>query len=256
MKENQASTWFLSFITGRGTYQETKFDEDAEKRHRVLPRSRLHPRQRRRARAEGGRGLEGQEDALDRAADSGHRRARATRSATSTSPATRSSRPRPEAALQAESRASTTAEKKVREGFEKAHGDLRRRRLLEFTGYPGLQVPRRAGSRPSPEPPEALRGGRSRGARGRPADRRRDDADAGRAAVLRQPHHVHRQHDDARQRHPARAAAVRRRRLQHRSAEVQHQAAESARLLQAARRHGKDVNVEKTPDATTRSTSS
>jgi outer membrane protein insertion porin family len=30
MKENRAS-WFLSFITGRGTYQETKFEEDAEK---------------------------------------------------------------------------------------------------------------------------------------------------------------------------------------------------------------------------------
>ena len=54
-------------------------------------------------------------------------------------------------------------------------------------------------------------------------------------AVLRQPHHLRRQHDDARQRHPARDAAVRERRLQHRGAEVQHQAAQSARLLQAAR---------------------
>ena len=30
MKENRAH-WFLSFITGRGTYQETKFEEDAER---------------------------------------------------------------------------------------------------------------------------------------------------------------------------------------------------------------------------------
>ncbi len=30
MKENRAQ-WFLSFMTGRGTYQETKFEEDAEK---------------------------------------------------------------------------------------------------------------------------------------------------------------------------------------------------------------------------------
>src|SRR5207237_2138515 len=30
MKENKEQ-WFLSFISGRGTYQETKFDDDAEK---------------------------------------------------------------------------------------------------------------------------------------------------------------------------------------------------------------------------------
>ena len=33
MKENKPSSWFLSFITGRGTYQEAKFDDDAEKVH-------------------------------------------------------------------------------------------------------------------------------------------------------------------------------------------------------------------------------
>ena len=54
-------------------------------------------------------------------------------------------------------------------------------------------------------------------------------------AVLRQPHHLRRQHDDARQRHPARDAAARGRRVQHRGAEVQRQAAQPARLLQAAR---------------------
>ena len=30
MKDNKQQ-WFLSFITGRGTYQEAKFDDDAEK---------------------------------------------------------------------------------------------------------------------------------------------------------------------------------------------------------------------------------
>ena len=65
-------------------------------------------------------------------------------------------------------------------------------------------------------------------------------------AVLHQPHHVRRQHDDARQRHPARDAAVRERRLQHRGAEVQHPPVESARLLQAARR-SEEHHVEKTP---------
>ena len=69
-------------------------------------------------------------------------------------------------------------------------------------------------------------------------------------AVLRQPHHLHRQHDDARQRDPARDAAGRGRRVQHRGAEVQRQAAQSARLLQGARRAGKDVDVQKTPNET------
>ena len=40
-----------------------------------------------------------------------------------------------------------------------------------------------------------------------PRDRRRDDQDERGQAVLRQPHHVHRQHDDARRRGPARDCA-------------------------------------------------
>ena len=97
---------------------------------------------------------------------------------------------------------------------------------------PGLQVPRRSRTRRARRRPQALA---ARAREPRPADRRRDDADAGGQAVLRQPHHVRRQHDDPRQRHPARDAAARERGVQHRGAEVQHQAAESARLLQAAR---------------------
>ena len=89
-------------------------------------------------------------------------------------------------------------------------GDLRRRRPLRNDAVPGV---------------------RARGRQGQ-----RHDPHQRRQAVLRQPHHVPGQHDDARQRHPARDAALREQRLQHRSAEVQRQAAQSARLLQAARR--------------------
>ncbi len=83
---------------------------------------------------------------------------------------------------------------------------------------------------------------RSRTGRG-PGHRRRHDADPGRQAVLRQPHHVRRQHDHARQRDPPRDAPVRERRLQHRGAEIQHPPAQSARLLQAARGPGQGRDV-------------
>ena len=121
------------------------------------------------------------------------------------------------------------------QGAREGAGDLRRRRLLRVHRLPRLQVPRRS------EPERARGAGLAQSARGTAgqrhhADRRRDDADAGRAAVLRQPHHLHRQHHDARQRDPARDAAARERRVQHRGAEVQRQAAQSARLLQGARR--------------------
>ena len=138
------------------------------------------------------------------------------------------------------------SEKKIRKGLEKAREVYGAGGYFEFTGFPDYKF--RDDPNPTePEAPDALKAPEPPKPRPAPADRRRDDADAGRAAVLRQPHHLHRQHDDARQRHPARDAAGRGRRLQHRGAEVQRQAAESARLLQAARRHGKDVDVEKTP---------
>ncbi len=86
-------TYLLGLIGDGGTYQETKFDDDAEK---VVAYYRDHGYLRANVgapAAEGARGLRRQEDALDRAARFRSPRARATRSAPSTSPATRSSRP-------------------------------------------------------------------------------------------------------------------------------------------------------------------
>ena len=65
--------------------------------------------------------------------------------------------------------------------------------------------------------------------------RRCDASRSGRAEVSHQPHHVRRQHHDARSGDSPRAARVRRRRLQQRSAENEHPPPESAWLFQAAR---------------------
>ena len=115
------------------------------------------------------------------------------------------------------------SEKPIRKGLEKAREVYGAGGYFEFTGYPDYKF------RDVPDPSRAADAGGARGrSRRRPAGPPIVDVTmqmAGRQAVLRQPHHLHRQHDDARQRDPARAAAVRGRRLQHRSAEVQHQAA-------------------------------
>ena len=56
--------WFLSFINGRGTYQETRFDDDAGQDRGVLSESRVHQGERRCARSQSGRRVERQEDAF------------------------------------------------------------------------------------------------------------------------------------------------------------------------------------------------
>ena len=135
--------------------------------------------------------------------------------------------------------------KKLDDGNKKAQEVYGGARLHGVHAVPDVEVQRR---------PEQSRDGAGRagpdGARACPsrptataaaedvqaAGRRRHDADQGGAAVLRQPHHLHRQHDDARQRDPPRDAAGRRQRLQHRGAQVQRPPPESARLLQGARR--------------------
>ena len=176
---------------------------------------------------------EDKQDALGRAADPGRRRARATASASSTSPATRSSRARCCGRSSRSRRATTTARKRS------GRASRRRRRCTapaatwSSPGYPDYKSSATSPTRQSRQAPAALAAVPDKPAG--PADRRRHDADSGGQAVLRQPHHVCRQHDDARQRHPARDAAVRERRLQHRGAEVQHPPAEPARLLQGAR---------------------
>ena len=98
-------------------------------------------------------------------------------------------------------------------GIREDQGDLRRRRSLRNDAVSGIPAGRQ--------------------------QRQHHDPDQRGQAVFRQPHHVPGQHDDSRQRHPTRAPAVRKRRVQHRGAEIQHQAAESARLLQAPRRSEK-----------------
>ena len=92
MKDNKEQ-WFFSFITGRGTYQEAKFDDDAEKIAEYYRDHGYIKARDRRAGAEVPRRFERQEDALGRPADSGRPKGSATRSATSRSRATRSSRP-------------------------------------------------------------------------------------------------------------------------------------------------------------------
>ena len=78
LKEQMKATkqqWWLSFINGRGTYQETRFDEDAGKivefyQNRGYIKANVGAPETQR-----GRRVERQEDAVDRAADSGDRRA-------------------------------------------------------------------------------------------------------------------------------------------------------------------------------------
>ncbi len=206
-------------------------------RRRLLPRSRLPARERRRAGAQGHRGFRRQENAVGRAADSRHRRTalqgRRVRRGRQHGGEDRF----PQAALQAQNRR-VLRRKAHPEGPRESARSVRHRRVLRVHGIPRLQVPRR----PQPERARgaggAARRGVGEGAAGS-GRRRRDDADAGRAAVLRQPHHVRRQHHDPRQRHSARDAAGRGRRLQHRGAEVQRQAVEPAGLLQGARRQAR-----------------
>ena len=114
------------------------------------------------------------------------------------------------------------SEKAIRKGLEKTREVYGAGGYFEFTGYPDYKF------RDLPDPIRAADAGRAQSRSPeavRAADRRRHDEAGGRQAVLHQPPHVHRQHDDAGQRDPAGGASVRGRRLQHGSAEVQHQAA-------------------------------
>ena len=67
--------WFLSFINGRGTYQETRFDEDAGKIVEFYQNQGYIKANVGAPETQRGRRFRGQEDAVDRAADSGDGRA-------------------------------------------------------------------------------------------------------------------------------------------------------------------------------------
>ena len=118
--------------------------------------------------------------------------------------------------------------KKIQKGIEKARSSTAASAIWQWTPEPGAQAARhRSRDRQADRPRSAA------------ADRRHHDQDERGQAVLRQPHHVHRQHDDARRRGAARDARLRGRRLQHRGAQGERPPAEPARLLQAARGQGR-----------------
>ena len=107
------------------------------------------------------------------------------------------------------SRASTYSEKKIKKGLEKAREVYGAGGYYEFVAYPDLK-------------PRNVPAADGNGANGPPAPAATAVAAAakepavvdvtmqvhGGQAVLRQPHHLHRQHDDARQRHPPRDPAA------------------------------------------------
>ncbi len=190
MKDNKQQ-WFFSFITGRGTYQEAKFDDDAEK---IAEYYRDHGYI---------KAVIGAPE-LKFIGDSSDKK---TRWVELRIPVTEGKRYKVGDFTFAGNTVVKTdflkplfklkpgeyySEKKVRKGLEKAREVYGAGGYFEFTGYPDLEAARRA------EPERAGGAGRDRGraaegGRRRSAGRRRDDADAGRQAVLRQPHHVRRQ---------------------------------------------------------------
>ncbi len=248
MKENKEKGFF-GFITGGGTYKEDKFAEDAQLvtdyyRDEGYIMAQVGP-----AAAEDPRGLGGRQDPLDPAAGpvtEGKRYAVGDFTFEGNK-VVNSEALRPLFKIE---KGETYSQKKIKKGLEKAQEVYGSGGYFEFTAYPGPAS--RATSRGTAtrqarparrhlvRPRLAPASGRDRHDRqGRHAARRRDDAGGRRQAVLHQPHHLRRQHDDARQRHPPRDAAGRGRRVQHEGAEGQRPPAQSARLLQAARRRGR-----------------
>ena len=249
MKENKPKG-LLGFITGGGTYKEAKFEEDADKivefyQNEGYVRARV-----------GQPELKVLEDSKD-----GKERWVQLRIPVTEGPRyrigefdVRGQHGRQdrgaEAALQVKP-GEWYSVKKIRDGLRKAQEIYGSGGYMEFTGFPDLK-PSDDGSRAGSAGARAPRRGRDRRRhqrrRAERPDRRRHDAFTEGQAVLRQPHHLHRQHDDARQRHPPRDAPGRGRRLRHRGAEVQRPPPESARLLQADQRQDqRAMKVDKTP---------
>ena len=237
MKENKGRGFF-SFITGGGTYKEGKFEEDAEK---VVE----HYRNEGYIAAQVGQPeLKVLEDSKDGK----------TRHIQLRVPVTEGARYRvgdfkfegntvvKEEALRPLFKMKTGdwyAEKRIRKGLEKAREIFGSGGYYEFVGFPDLKPRDLASGNGSTngKPNDGADGAANDQADGTPRPGAAPIVDVTMRMqpgkqVLRQPDHLHREHDDARQRHPARAAGIRRGRVQHRGAESERQAAEPARLLQ------------------------
>ena len=131
-------------------------------RDRVLPRSRLHPRAGRRAANHGARRiLADKKTRWIELRDPGHRRATATASAVSTSPATRWSRSEALKPLFKLKNGDYYNQKEVRKGFQKAQEIYGAGGYMEFTGYPDYKF----SDEPDPTEPADARG--AGGRRGR-----------------------------------------------------------------------------------------
>ena len=202
MKENK-QLWFLSHqwprhLPGNEVRRRRRAGD------RVLPGSRVHQGRRRRAGDQGRRRFGGQEDAVRRAPHSDHRGPRYEVGSFDVAGNTvvKSEFLKPLFKL-------TPGEyyslKNVRKGLDKAREIYGGGGYWEFTGFPGLQVQRRR-ERAGARGPRGA-GGDDALAVDRQGHRGRDDADSGRPAVFRQPHHVRGQQHDPRQRHPSRDCA-------------------------------------------------
>ena len=186
----------LSWITGKGKYQEAKFDEDAEKiieyyRNKGYIAARVGQPEI--------KILEDSDDKETRWVELQHpdRRGPALPRRRLHVRRQQGHQDRvPRAALQAEEGRLVLRQADSQRPDQGAR-DVRQRRLLRVHRLPGSRTARR---------------GRGPGGRPGRADRQRHDAHEGRRAVLRQPPDLRRQHHDARQRDSPRGAPRRRRR--------------------------------------------
>ena len=200
MKENRAH-WFLSWLTGRGTYQETKFEEDAQ---RVTEFYQDHGY----VRAQVG------EPSLT---DLGASKDKKTKWIELKIPVTEGNPYRVNnfqiagntvvktealAPLFKLKNGDYYSQKLVRKGFQKAQEIYGAGGYMEFTGYPDFKYSDEPDSHCAQYAGVAGRGYADRH-QALVADRRHHVADHGGQAIPRQPNHLHRQHDDPRQRDPA-----------------------------------------------------
>ena len=161
MKENKEQ-WFLSFMQRPRHVSGNEVRRGRREDRRVLPGPRLHQGQRRRARSEGGRGFDGQEDAAGSSCGFRSPKGRATRSATFDFAGNTVVEDRGAASRSSRSKEGDYYSEKRPQGPREGARGVRRRRLLRVHRLPRLQVPRRAGSGRTAPTPEALQRRRRR----------------------------------------------------------------------------------------------